>query len=127
LDSSSCVTQTLEERARLIEGALDWVRNKGLALDEVILPLPNESRFVPVNATTPQQRESDLENVLNWIRSGKSDAADPTGEFKRLDSMLPNKRRQKPRELTHEIDESLMNWGSKGGVVSLTTFSTPVH
>ena len=89
--------QTPEDRARELEGALDWLRNRDVSPSEDEgLPAFNKAGSVPFARRTPEQRTEDLDNALNWLRNkGKDDDTnDPTGEFRKLDSMLPVRRGQ---------------------------------
>jgi hypothetical protein len=92
--------QTPEERAREIEGAIDWIRSKeeNLADDETDPSFSKVSTGV-VAKRSPEQRAHDVSNALNWLRhKGKSNASkyDPTGEFKKLNSLIPSKIRAVP-------------------------------
>ena len=66
---------------------------------------------------TPEERAKDLEDILNWMRNkGKDDDVnDPTGNFRKFDLMLPNKRDQTPEERAREIKGSL-DWMRNNGV-----------
>jgi hypothetical protein len=62
-----------------------------------------------VSKRTPEERLEDLNNALTWIRKGKgkSKKYDPTGEFRKLDKLLPRKRGQTPEERAREIEGAL--------------------
>ena len=90
--------QKPEERARDIESALDWMRNNGMTPDDGSLPDFRQLGSIPVSRRTPEEKRKDLDNVLNWIRNGKDDSDDPTGEFKKIDQMIPQKRGQSPED-----------------------------
>ena len=105
--------QTPEERAREIEDAIDWIRSKeeNLADDETDPSLSKVSTGV-VAKRSPEQRAHDVSNALNWLcRKGKSNANkhDPTGEFKKLDSLIPSKSGQSPMERAREL-EGALDW-----------------
>ena len=88
--------QSPEDRARDIEAALDWVREQGDSPSEDrLLEKPEQ---VPISQRSPEEREQDVDDALNWLRNkGKDDKKnDPTGDFRKLDSMLPKKRGQSP-------------------------------
>merc|ERR1712183_230700 len=59
--------------------------------------------------STEQQRSKDLTDALNWLRNKGDDDEkyDPTGEFRKLDSMLPKKRGQSAEDRAIEIEGSL--------------------
>ena len=110
--------QTPQDRAKQIESALDWMRNLGLEIDEDNEPLPPLDKLgsLSVSRRSPEERAKDLDSILDWMRSGKADSADPTGEFKRIDGMLPKKKGQKPRERAKAIEDAL-NWIRHNGVL----------
>jgi hypothetical protein len=65
--------------------------NSNNALDEFAM-----AGSIPLARRSPEQRATNLDNTLNWLRyNGKDDDLnDPAGEFRKLDSMLPKKRGQ---------------------------------
>jgi hypothetical protein len=70
--------QTPEDRARDIEGALDWLRSKapGAADDDDSIPLFDKIGSVSMSRRSPEQRAKDLDDALNWMRNkGKDDDA----------------------------------------------------
>ena len=67
-----------------IEGALDWMMKKGVSHSTMLLSPPIEKLgSIPVSFRTPKYREKDIDNILRWLRNGKDDSDDPTGEFGR--------------------------------------------
>jgi hypothetical protein len=57
--------QTHEDRAREIEGALDWMRNKSLShQDAIVVEKLNKLPSVPVSRRTLKQRAKDLDDNL---------------------------------------------------------------
>jgi hypothetical protein len=98
----------MEERAREIEGALDWLRSKtvGRAGSE---PSPGFGKVpqMKMSMRSPEERTRDLtvSSALNWIRKGKgkSKKYDPSGEFAKLHKLLPKKRGQTEEERAREI------------------------
>jgi hypothetical protein len=69
------------------------MRNMGVTPDEEELPPgfdPADS--VPLTRRSPEEHTEDLDDVLTWMRSGKGDIDDPTGDFKRIDQILPRKK-----------------------------------
>ena len=119
--------QTPEERAREIEGALDWMRNNGVSPDSVdSIPGFDKIGSVPTSRRTPEQRAKDLEDALNWMRNkgDNDDVPDPTGEFRKLDQMLPKKKGQTPEERAREI-ESALDWIRNGGISPVADEEVP--
>jgi hypothetical protein len=57
-----------------------------------------------MSCQTPEQRADVLGNVFNWLRNkGVADSINnPTGEFGRLDAMLPTKKSQSPEDSARE-------------------------
>jgi hypothetical protein len=55
--------------------------------------------------------------MLNWLRNkGKDDGTnDPTGEFRKVDSVLPKKRGQTPEDRAREV-EGALDWMRNNGV-----------
>ena len=86
--------QNNNDGAEEIEGALDWIRvhNKFVDSfrggDDVLFGKLNS---VPVSQHSPEERKKDMEDILDWIRSKKDDSKDPTGVFKKVDQLLPEK------------------------------------
>jgi hypothetical protein len=87
------------ENESLIEGALDWMRNTGLVLDEDILSL---------------EKQSDLDKVLFWIRQGKPDDNEMAVECKKIDALLPPKKSLGREERAKEI--GALDWMRNHGV-----------
>jgi hypothetical protein len=57
---------------------------------------------VPLNI---EYRIKDLDNILNWIRSGKTTELDtPTGMYSKIDQMLPLKQNQAPEDRVKDIE-----------------------
>jgi hypothetical protein len=109
--------QTPEERARQIESALDWLRSKGTdaAMDDPVAPIDNLG-FLPICRQSPEQRAKDLDNALNWMHNGKKEGKyDPAAEFRKLDSLLPQKRGQTPADRARDI-EGALDWMRNSGL-----------
>merc|ERR1711933_478250 len=105
--------QNPEDRAKDIEGVLNWMRNNNVS---PIAPYENTPgsfevlSHLPINRRPPQERQSDVDDITDWIRSGKPGEPDsPTGEFERIDQMLPTKTNQKPEDRAKDI-EGVLNW-----------------
>jgi hypothetical protein len=110
--------QQPEDRAREVEGALDWMRNNGVSPDDAdSLDTFKQVGTVPTSGRTPEQRGKDLDDTLNWLRNkGKADGiTDPTGGFRKLGQLLPKKRGQSPGERAREI-EGALDWMRNKGV-----------
>ena len=93
--------QNPNDSAEEIEDALDWIRvhnkfvldaHQGCGGNDVpfgqhstmLLSPPIEKLgSIPVSFRTPEYREKDIDNILRWLRNGKDDSDDPTGEFGR--------------------------------------------
>ena len=87
--------QSPKDRARDIEGALDWMRNNGVSpFDDDVTKKFEKLSSVPISRRTPEAREKDVEKIMNWLRNGKLDSEDPTGDFKKIDQLLPKKKKQ---------------------------------
>lgn len=71
--------------------------------------------FASVATQSPERREKDLHNALNWIRHKMDSMYDPTGEFKRLDSLLPRKRDQSLEDRAREL-EGTLDWMRQKGL-----------
>ena len=64
--------QSPQDRAKEIEGALDWCRQHGvMPSDDGPVPGFNKVGSIPVSRRSPEERKADVDSVLNWIRSGK--------------------------------------------------------
>jgi len=75
---------------------MDWMRNKGLApSDDADGGLFEKLGSVPISRRTPEERKGDVDAAMNWMRNPQDEYLDPTGEFTRVDQLLP-KKGQKP-------------------------------
>ena len=101
--------QTLEDRANSIQEALEWIREQGrIDSDDNVQIGSNNVPLTFIAKSTPEQRLKDLDCSLNWIRKGKNKKYDPTGDFRKLDKLLPKKRSQTPEERGREIEGKLL-------------------
>lgn len=66
---------------------------------------------------TPEQRKKDADAALNWLRNKgvNDDGLDPTGDFRRLDGVLPKKRGQSIDDRAQAI-EAALDWCRAKGV-----------
>lgn len=86
------------------------MRNNGVEPDGDLLSVdfvPNS--LIPLDRRSPEQKASDLNDMLQWLRNGKDDLDDPYGNFRRIDQILPSKKGQSPLERVNEMDKAL-NW-----------------
>jgi hypothetical protein len=88
---------------------MDWMRNAGVKPDDEEVPAFNKLASIPVARRSPEDRVMDLEDVMTWMRNGKNPDDDPTGEFKKLDQMLPMKKKQ-PKEQRGRDIEAALDW-----------------
>ena len=103
--------QTPLDRAKEIESALDWCRNKNvLPSDEPNVPGFEKMPSIPVSKRSPEDRKQDTDDILNWLRKGKPSELDtPNDEFAKIDQLLPQKKGQSPKDRAKEI-ESALDW-----------------
>ena len=108
--------QSLDDRARMIEMALDWVRTSGPSpvVDEVMVPATGVGS-IPLAVRSPEERKKDLSLALNWIRNGKHSSDDPTGSFSKIDQLLPVKPGLSPEDRAREL-EGCLDWMRNNGV-----------
>jgi len=103
--------QSPEDRSRQIESCLDWIRNSEPTMGrDDNQPSPQTIGSLPIARRTPEQRIGDLENALNFLRSkGTKDEKmfDPTGEFKKLDKLLPKKKGGTIEDRARDIETAL--------------------
>jgi len=103
--------QSFQDRAECIEECLDWIRGQGSVQDGNDDELPDFDTFSPtgISVSSPEQRLEDLDNVINWIRNGKvrSKRYDPSGDFRKLDKLLPKKRGQTAEQRGRAIEGAL--------------------
>jgi hypothetical protein len=59
-------------------------------------------------------RKKDVDDVRTWLRSKKADSLDPAGDFKKIDQLLPKKKGQKPEDRAKEIEGALDWMRNKG-------------
>jgi hypothetical protein len=72
---------------------------------------------IPVSRRSPEKRKADDDDVITWLRNGMSDSEDPTGEFKKIDQMLPKKKGESPQDRARDI-ESGLDWCRNKGVLA---------
>ena len=111
--------QTPENRARALEGALDWMRNHGFAPVDDAPAFNSMIDSVPMSRRSPEERTNDIETIMNWFRNGSPESEDPNGDFKRVDQMLPRKHGQSPEDRARQI-EGVMDWMRNTGVKPTT-------
>jgi hypothetical protein len=103
--------QSPEDRSRQIECSLDWIRNLEPKMGGDDDHPPREKiGSLPIAKRTPEQRVADLDNVLNFLRcKGTNDAKkhDPSGEFKKLDKLLPRKKGGSVEDRARDIESAL--------------------
>ena len=100
------------DRARSIESVMDWCRNMGVdPEDSLVASQFDKAGQAPFSRRTPEQRARDLADTMNWIRNkGKDDkTSDPTGDFRKLDALLPRSAGQSPEDRSRQI-ESCLDW-----------------
>jgi len=110
----STAGQSPEDRARALEGAIDWMRNMGFEPEDEV-PVLNKNGSVPVSRRSPEERNSEIQLITNWLRNGSPSSEDPNGNFKRVDQMLPKKKRQSPEDRARQI-EGVLDWMHNAGV-----------
>ena len=72
---------------------MDWLREKEISIEVSDLPAVFSSiGSIPVSRPTPEERQSDLDNALSWIRQGKPADQDISEKFKKIDAFLPTKK-----------------------------------
>merc|ERR1712238_155208 len=97
-----------DERARDIEGFLDWCRNSGLKpIEDGLIPRFDKVSSIPVSRRSPEQRQEDLDDINTWLREGAPDSLDSTGEFKKISQLFPPNQNQTPEELANDIERAL--------------------
>ena len=84
------------------------MRNTGIVPDEKV-PAFDKIGSVPVSRRTPEERSQDLDNALSWIRNGRPESDDPTGEFKKIDQLLPPKKNQPSEDRARDIHEKMVS------------------
>eukprot|EP00537_Pseudo-nitzschia_pungens_P018785 CAMPEP_0172408076 /NCGR_PEP_ID=MMETSP1061-20121228/75664_1 /TAXON_ID=37318 /ORGANISM="Pseudo-nitzschia pungens, Strain cf. pungens" /LENGTH=1396 /DNA_ID=CAMNT_0013144193 /DNA_START=15 /DNA_END=4201 /DNA_ORIENTATION=- len=114
--------QTLFDRASDIEKALDWVRNATPSDSGGSNNLPICSS-VPITRRSPEDRINERNNIIKWIRQGRDDVDDPTGDFEFFENLLPNRPLLKPFERSSEI-ETAIDWARQNNNILPEHFST---
>merc|ERR1712078_211874 len=92
--------------------ALTWCRNQGVNVtdDDASVPDFTKPGFASASARSPEDRLSDINSILNWIRSGsKPDDDSISDEVRRINQMLPVKKGQSPESRARDI-ESALDW-----------------
>jgi len=100
--------QSDEDRAQQIESALDWIREKSVnpSFGEDI-PMFKKPSSIPMCTRTPNERLLDMKDALQWIRNGRKPADDPTGDFRKIDQVLPRRIGQTPEARARDIEAAL--------------------
>ena len=57
---------------------------------------------------------ADIDSALTWLRTGKSPDLELDGEFKKIDQMLPRRKKQSPEDRAREI-EGCLDWMRNNG------------
>jgi hypothetical protein len=75
---------------------LNWFRNNEVDLVEepkpgVVTPTPRGG--IPLFCRT-QEQTKDVDAILTWMRNEKKGTDGPTGEFNKIDQLLPPKKNQ---------------------------------
>merc|ERR1712130_247289 len=117
--------QSPDERAKDIEGVLNWMRTKNIPS----VPCFDESNLgtdklpsILVNRRSPEDRQKDVDDITDWIRKNRPSSIDsPTNEFKTIDQMLPTKKNQSPDERAKDI-EGVLNWMRTKNIPSVPCF-----
>lgn len=92
------------------------MRNHGLTPDdEGDVPFWTTTDSLPVSRRSPEARSDDLESIMSWLRNGCPDSEDPSGDFKRVDEMLPKSKGKSPVDRAREI-EGVLDWMRNTGV-----------
>ena len=88
--------QSPQDRAKDIESALDWCRERGVPpADDYGTPADFEKiPSIPVSKRSPEDRKQTVDDIFEWLRAGKPNDTDMADEFKKIDQMLPKKKGQ---------------------------------
>merc|ERR1712032_1688718 len=77
---------------------------------------------IPVKRRSPEDRQKDVDNIIDWIRKGRPSNLDsPTNEFKTIDQMLPTKKKQSADDRANDV-EGVLNWIRTNNIPSVPTF-----
>merc|ERR1712203_1167463 len=97
-------------------GVLDWSREKGVE-PASLKPVPDFDKLPSkaVSRKTPEDRKKDVEDVVDWLRSGKPVTKDIEETFETIDQLLPEKPEEKPQDRAKDI-ESVVDWCREKGV-----------
>ena len=99
--------QASESRTKDIESVMDFLRNKNLPPEDVRNPpnLMEKLPSVPVTRRTPEDRRTDEDSILNWLRQKKDKKHDTTNDdFKKIDQLLPKKQGQKLKDRASDME-----------------------
>ena len=95
------------------------MRNKGVKPEDDDVPMSeklDKIESVPIFRGTPDQCMDDVDDIVTWLQNGKDDSDDPTGQFKKIDQMLPKpKRGQKAEDRAREIEGVVFIVNPSGG------------
>jgi hypothetical protein len=70
---------------------------------------------VQIKRRSPDDRKKEIDNILNWIRSGKPHDEDSCEIYCKIDQMLRATKGQTPRDRARNI-ESALDWMRNTGV-----------
>jgi hypothetical protein len=102
---------------------LNWIRVKGIStsFDDENGPGFSRHASIPTSRRSPEDREQTVDDLLTWIRSGKSDSNDPTLEFKKIDQLLPTKPGQTPEDRARSL-EGVLDWMRNNGFTPMDDY-----
>ena len=114
--------QSVEDRAKKLMKALDWMRNDGLHPEEETTEflLFDKHGKISVMPRSEQPQSKDMEDDLNFWRNkgtGNADLYDPQGILEKLDSTLPQEYGQTVNDRAKEV-EKVPNWKRDQGLIS---------
>jgi hypothetical protein len=100
-----------------MKDALNWLGSNGLDIDgEDGMPSFDKIGTVPITQRSQEDRDSDLDDALNWLRGRGNNFDDPSGIFKKLDSMLPSGLAGQSENERAKDMENALNWLRHNGV-----------
>ena len=62
-----------------------------------------------------EDRDKDIDSIVRWFRYDKDKSDDPTGEFEKIDQVVPRNPGDKPKGRSRDI-ESALDWMHNNGM-----------
>merc|ERR1712146_668787 len=100
-----------------IENFFEFCRNNGVKPSdgEELIPEFIKHGVIPVSRKSPEGHKDDVDDAIAWIRAGKPTDDELADEFRKVDSLLPTKKKQTPESRARDIT-NVLEWVRQNGI-----------